>query len=251
VKGGEPTFVEKGDKVYVDFIGQFENGKVFNTSILSVAKDDINFPKAVSFTLRDDVEYNPFEFTVGKGEVIKGWDEGVLGLRKHEQKTLIVPPELGYGFPDKSLIKVMPLIEKYPIKVKMNRTSFKDKYNIDAKIGQVVKDPDLNWSAYVEDINGDTVIVVNEPEIGMIVRPHAWDSEVISIDSSADNGTGVIMIRHLLTKDDANNIKDTDSEGNEYRVVAVGSETYTIDYNREVVGKTLIFKITVTDIVKS
>jgi FKBP-type peptidyl-prolyl cis-trans isomerase len=39
----------------------------------------------------------PFVFLLGGGEVIGGWDEGVLGMQPGEQRTLIVPPEMGYG----------------------------------------------------------------------------------------------------------------------------------------------------------
>jgi peptidylprolyl isomerase len=39
----------------------------------------------------------PFEFTIGKGEVIPGWDQGVATMKVGGKRTLIIPPEMGYG----------------------------------------------------------------------------------------------------------------------------------------------------------
>ena len=65
-----------GQKVSVHYKGQLEDGSVFDAS-------------------RDRGQ--PFSFILGAGQVIKGWEQGVAGMRVGETRRLTIPPELGYG----------------------------------------------------------------------------------------------------------------------------------------------------------
>ncbi len=74
VGGGDAAVA--GSRVTVHYVGQFTDGKVFDSS---VARNE------------------PFQFVLGAGQVIKGWDEGIVGMRVGGKRTLVIPPQLGYG----------------------------------------------------------------------------------------------------------------------------------------------------------
>lgn len=73
---GAGTEAETGNQVTVNYVGTLTDGKKFDSSY------DRN---------------QPFTFTLGAGEVIKGWDEGVAGMRVGGKRKLTIPPSLGYG----------------------------------------------------------------------------------------------------------------------------------------------------------
>ncbi len=73
---GEGPAAKPGDIVSVHYTGWLEDGTQFDSSIQ-----------------RD----TPFEFTLGTGSVIDGWDEGVAGMQVGGTRRLIIPPELAYG----------------------------------------------------------------------------------------------------------------------------------------------------------
>lgn len=71
---GEEALV--GNRVTVHYTGKFVDGTVFDSSV---------------------TRGEPFQFVLGGGQVIKGWDEGIVGMRVGGKRILSIPPELGYG----------------------------------------------------------------------------------------------------------------------------------------------------------
>ena len=76
LKVGKGPSPKVGQTVIVDYVGTLTNGKKFDAS-------------------RDHGQ--PFPFTIGVQQVIKGWDEGVMTMRVGGERKLIIPPSLGYG----------------------------------------------------------------------------------------------------------------------------------------------------------
>lgn len=72
---GKGVAAKAGDRVTVDYTGKLTNGKQFDTSL----------------------GRGPFSFTLGDGEVIKGWDLGVAGMKVGGKRKLVIPASLGYG----------------------------------------------------------------------------------------------------------------------------------------------------------
>jgi FKBP-type peptidyl-prolyl cis-trans isomerase len=101
LKPGKGAVAAHGD-VEVHYTGWLTNGKKFDSS-------------------RDSGR--PFKFELGHGQVIKGWDQGVKGMKVGEKRQLVVPPALGYGAggtpdgtipPYSTLIFEVELLKVYP-----------------------------------------------------------------------------------------------------------------------------------------
>ena len=84
LKVGEGAPVEKYNIVTVNYTGWLTDDTKFDSSL--------------------NPGRSPFRFTVGGGQVIKGWDEGLLGMKVGGKRKLTIPPSMGYGNRDMGVI---------------------------------------------------------------------------------------------------------------------------------------------------
>jgi len=151
--------VQNNDTVSVNYVGSLQNGQVFDTSIQSEAQK-AGLPARPS--------YSPLEFKVGAGQVIKGFNDGVIGMKIGDEKIVTIPAAQAYG-----------------------------------------------------EVKQENIAVVNRSAIDI-------------------QGAGNITIGSVLTAND----------GTPGIVTAVTNETVTVDFNHQLAGKTLVFKITLVNLTR-
>jgi peptidylprolyl isomerase len=138
--------VKEGDKVKIHYTGRFEDGEVFDSS-----KDK-----------------DPLEFSVGEGNIIPGFEEGVKGMSVGETKELTLDPDQAYGQPRDELF------------VNVNKSDFPD--HITPEEGQYlqIKQSDGNVvTVTVTDIGEETVTLdANHPLAGKTL---IFDIEIVEI----------------------------------------------------------------------
>jgi peptidylprolyl isomerase len=135
-----------GDKVRVNYTGRSEDGQVFESS----------------------VGLMPFIFTIGAGEVIKGFEDAIIGMHPGEHKIFTVEPEDGYGMYDEELVIEVPkanLPQDLKLQVGMDFEMEDDDGNI---LPAVV----------IKILDGSILIDANAPLAGKRV---VYDVELISI----------------------------------------------------------------------
>ena len=88
-KKGKGAKVEMGKRVRVNYTGKLLNGKVFDTSIESVAQENGVYNPAR--------KYEPLAYKVGEMSLIQGWEQAMNSLSAGSVATIIMPSELGYG----------------------------------------------------------------------------------------------------------------------------------------------------------
>ena len=139
--------VKQNDTVKVHYTGKLANGEVFDSSL----------------------ERDPMEFTVGSGQLIPGFENGVIDMKVKEKKTIVIPSAEAYGEPRKELIQEVPK-DRLPEEIKP-----------EVGMGLVSKTPEgQEIQLVVKEVNDDNIVVDgNHPLAGQELT---FEIEVVGIN---------------------------------------------------------------------
>ena len=262
-----PTTVALGDNVTVNYIGLFgggpQQGKVFDTSIQSVATNNASWPKSLEYTPRNASGYTPLPVHVGPAPssgynvsgvtylgVITGFWKALIGLAANQSRWYTFPASEGYGPLNASCVVSAPLVQAIPVVVSLTAKGFASAYpGITANAGLTFSDPTYGWSDTVLSANATAVVVGRLPYVGESVDPYGWSMVVTGVTSST------ITLSSQLTPSSVGSVAGkipgvTVCGESQFLVWSVNSATglYSQNYNREVVGQTLTFVVTIVKI---
>lgn len=255
--------IASGDKVSVLYAGRLPNGKLFDTNIESVAKKE-GFNRTV---------FPALEFVVGSGQMIQGFDEAVVGMRKGETKKITIPPEKAYGLPDPTRVisspretkfnrtESIPLVNQVPAEQfiqffgpRQNGEEFIDpntkftyrvlnttngivSFKIVLEQGKTYRFPGAAWNTTVLRIEGDKAMVRNSPG-----------------ETDIQTEFGVTTLRyeidHIILKVNPTVGTKINSLFGTVTITAVDEKNFTVDLNHELAGKTLTFDIEIVNVTK-
>jgi FKBP-type peptidyl-prolyl cis-trans isomerase 2 len=265
---GQKT-VKTGDNISIDYTGSLEDGKVFDTSLEKVAKENQLFDP--------ERKYTQLNFTVGKMEVIKGMDDGVIGMKVGDSKTLTIPPENAYGKINPELIESYPVIQVIPavfpriIEVPINQ--FEGTFGTEHKKGDVVTIPNSKTNLTIVNITSNVSLEYNFKVGEQIPSPGSpWNQTVVKIDdknftvaySVKKNDTVVFQLDQFQKVPWTSTVIGVTDNNITLRHNAIpetivhsmygtlkvnfNETSFTLDRNHELAGKTLIFNITIKSI---
>ncbi len=145
------TTAENGDMVTVHYTGKTEDGRVFASS----------------------VEGDPIEFTIGEGELIPGFEKGVIGMREGERQEFAVPPEEGFGDYRMELVTTI------------DKNDFPDNFEPEeGKLLRLKRDDGENFDARITRVEGDDVTIdANHPLAGRTLR---MDVDMLNIEKGGE-----------------------------------------------------------------
>jgi FKBP-type peptidyl-prolyl cis-trans isomerase 2 len=233
---------ENGDSVDVWYYGYFVEGGtklVFDTNIEEVAKDNVTYPKALTFKYPQ--KFEPLSFLIGQRRMLAAFEDGIIGMREGESKLIVVPADEGYPY-NESKVKTLSLAGTVPVYQEVPYDEYVNRTGLDPRIGEVNHDKVYGWDVKVLDFTEETVLIENLPEAGGIYYPyHNFTDFAVYVEDISGG-----EIRYVYQSSVGILLPD----GGRVTAVNPDDNTLTVDYNPEVAGKTLYFFVILEKVTK-
>jgi FKBP-type peptidyl-prolyl cis-trans isomerase 2 len=217
--------LRNGSQVSMDYVGFLESNEVFDTSVWAVASAGLDkWPDFVNNSAtRVKLDYNPLQLTLGRGQVIKGWDLGLQNMSLGQSKALIVPPELAYG---RFFDQMVNLTQEFPLYNETTVQSFTRSYGEPPSIDAEFKDPLYGWTVRVVDVDNvsQAVVLQNLPQAGETYTPYGVNATAANLSSAS--GTFEVHFAPEMGQD-TTNLMDTGE------VVEVNATNFTMRWQTE------------------
>jgi len=261
--------ISDGDFAIVRYIGYYEDGEVFDFSIIS----DTDVTKDTA--LDNSFEHSPLYITVqpgntiqGTSTVIEGFNEALKGMVAGEEKVIEVPPEEGYGEYDETLLEEIDalvgtydIIETFPKITTLTLEEYIAEYGDQPLLGNPVSLPygtgtitdiedgvTISLEAYSEDDfyhNNVLASVIEEDDVSITIEHYPIDGGQVFLENGG---------YAYVTIDGDTFVIEYDLEGLEVggtfangTITEIGELSFTLDRNHPMAGDTLYFKIRVVD----
>ena len=268
-----PLTIKIGDQVELNYTGRFPypDGRIFDTSVLSVAWNDVLYPKSLTFSKRTNDTYKELSMAAGNygaGGTIKGFAMGVIGMKVGDHKFIYINPEDAYPA-NPNMIETHPLDQEVLGTELMSESEFSARYSRSPVILSVFPHYFWGWNVTITDVSAGVVTLKHQPTIGQTVypfgnpfsesNPSGWRVVVESYDPAANNGAGTVTVTHVLSEGDVYRVKGTGSDGTTFIVTGfdAANETFEIHmndsdtgYNAEIVGRALVFEVWIVSVVE-
>lgn len=241
---------QTGSTVKVNYIGTYSNGWVFDTNIYAVAVDS-NVTKSFEFTSRSASSYTPTQFKIGSSTLLTGFQNAVIGMRVNETVTVTLSPAEAYGLVPAENLRNITINQTVSVIETVSQSEFQTFYGQTASVGLTITHPEYGWDVTVLHIVADTVTVQNLPAVGEQYSSYGEPSDSSPtgwyINVTSKNADEITFV-NLLTSSMVNKVKGVDAAGEVFYLHAVDATSFTLKYDRELVGNTLTFTITLVEI---
>ena len=231
----DPSVVQEGDLVRVNYSASVEDGALICTTLSEVAKDG-QVKKAAGYeALESSV---PEEVLVGTEASVPGLGHVIPGMAVGEKKTVTLPPEKAYGLRDADKVVDFPRVKKQSKTIELAPGEYLARYG-KFPVGGAEVTYDVYFDAHVVDVTEDLAVLELFPKEEGPVED--------------EFGTAVIT-----EKEDEMEIVLTPKMGGPFRawnqdgrVVASDSENFTVDFNHPLAGSSVVLEVELVSLTKA